>query len=138
MEQWRTDVYGQKPDAKAPNKKINMLRRWMVRDDGKVDLGLWKNTSPSQLLIPLDVHVYDVAFTMGLTTRSQKDITTVKDITASFNDIFPGDPCKGDFSLFGYGVTHPKVKTTSRNSIEYRDATAPARRRPQTLFFRRS
>ena len=32
----------------------------------------------------------------------------VKEITGVFDDIFPGDPCKGDFSLFGYGVTHPK------------------------------
>ena len=114
--QWRTCVFGQKPDAKAPNKKINMLRRWMVRDDGKVDLGLWKNTSPADLLIPLDVHVHDVACDLGLTSRKQKDIVTVEEITSRFNDIFPGDPCKGDFSLFGYGVTHPKASAASRSS----------------------
>ena len=103
---FRTMVYGQKKDPKAPNKKINMLRRWMVRNDGKVDLGLWSSTSPENLLIPLDVHVYDVASEIGLVTRKQKDIVTVKEITSAFNDIFPGDPCKGDFSLFGYGITH--------------------------------
>ena len=103
---FRTMVYGQKEDPKAPNKKINMLRRWMVRNDGKVDLGLWSSTSPENLLIPLDVHVYDVASEIGLVTRKQKDIVTVKEITSAFNDIFPGDPCKGDFSLFGYGITH--------------------------------
>ena len=65
--QIRTLVFGQKEDAKAPNKKINMMRRWMVRDDGKVDLGLWKNTSPDTLLIPLDVHVYQQATELGLT-----------------------------------------------------------------------
>jgi len=102
----RTFVIGSKPDAKAPNKKINMLRRWMVRDDGKVDLGLWKDTSKEDLIIPLDVHVYDVATELGLTARKQKDITTAREITDSFRDIFPGDPCKGDFALFGYGVTH--------------------------------
>lgn len=104
----RTLVFGQKPDPKAPNKKINMMRRWMVRDDGKVDLGVWKNTDPADLLIPLDVHVHDVAVDLGLTARKQKDIVTVRKITSNFEDIFPGDPCKGDFSLFGYGVTHPK------------------------------
>ena len=104
----RVRVYGQKPDLKAPNKKINMMRRWMVRDDGKVDLGLWKDTDPADLLIPLDVHVYDVAVELGLTSRKPKDIVTVKEITGVFDDVFPGDPCKGDFSLFGYGVTHPK------------------------------
>ena len=104
----RVRIYGQKPDLKAPNKKINMMRRWMVRDDGKVDLGLWKDTDPAGLLIPLDVHVYDEAVALGLTCRRQKDIVTVKEITGAFDVIFPGDPCKGDFSLFGYGVTHPR------------------------------
>lgn len=104
----RVKIFGQKPDPKAPDKKINMMRRWMVRDDGKVDLGIWKDTDPAVLLIPLDVHVHDVALGLGLTTRKQKDIRTVEEITSSFADIFPGDPCKGDFSLFGYGVTHPE------------------------------
>ena len=108
LEMFRTGVFGQKPDPKAPGKKINMMRRWMVRDDGKVDLGVWKNTSPAELLIPLDVHVYDTASAIGLTSRKQKDIVTVREITDAFSEIFPGDPCKGDFALFGYGVTHQK------------------------------
>ena len=108
LEMFRTGVFGQKPDPKAPGKKINMMRRWMVRDDGKVDLGVWKNTSPDELLIPLDVHVYDTAAAIGLTSRKQKDIVTVREITDAFSEIFPGDPCKGDFALFGYGVTHQK------------------------------
>ena len=108
LEMFRTGVFGQKPDPKAPGKKINMMRRWMVRDDGKVDLGVWKNTSPAELLIPLDVHVYDTAAAIGLTSRKQKDIVTVREITDAFSEIFPGDPCKGDFALFGYGVTHQK------------------------------
>lgn len=103
---FRTRIFGQKEDKKAPNKKINMMRRWLVRDDGKVDLGVWKNSSKSELLIPLDVHVYNVASELGLTTRKQKDIVTVSEITGAFDEIFPGDPCKGDFSLFGYGITH--------------------------------
>lgn len=102
---FRTTVFGQKSDAKAPNKKINMLRRWMVRDDGKVDLGLWKNSAPAELVIPLDTHVYSQAVALGLTARKQKDLATALEITAAFDEIFPGDPCKGDFALFGYGVT---------------------------------
>lgn len=102
----RTQIFGQKPDAKAPNKKINMMRRWMVRRDGKVDLGLWKNSDPAKLVIPLDTHVYAQATELGLTARRQKDITTALEITRTFDELFPGDPCKGDFALFGYGVTH--------------------------------
>lgn len=102
----RCMIFGRKEDPKAPDKKINMMRRWMVRDDGKVDLGVWKNSDKKDLLIPLDIHVYDEAVAIGLTSRRQKDIVTVREITDAFKEIFPDDPCKGDFSLFGYGVTH--------------------------------
>lgn len=102
--EFRSTVYGQKDDPKAPNKKINMMRRWLVRDDGKVDLGLWKNTSKDSLIIPLDTHVHTQATALGLTTRKQKDLRTALEITDCFRDIFPEDPAKGDFALFGYGV----------------------------------
>ncbi len=103
---FRCRVFGQKEDRKAPNKKISMMRRWMVRDDGKVDLGLWRNSQKTDLILPLDVHVYDQATALGLTERKQKDIVTARQITDVFKEIWPEDPCKGDFALFGYGVTH--------------------------------
>ena len=102
----RCRIFGQKEDRKAPNKKISMMRRWMVRDDGKVDLGIWKNSDKSALILPLDVHVYAQATELGMTSRKQKDITTAREITDVFREIWPDDPCKGDFALFGYGVTH--------------------------------
>ena len=102
---FRVRVYGQKEDRRAPNKKISMMRRWMVRDDGKVDLGLWRNSDKRELILPLDVHVYTQAVELGLTGRRQKDIVTAREITDAFREIFPDDPCLGDFALFGYGVT---------------------------------
>ena len=104
-EEMRVRIYGQKADPKAANKKIWMLRRWMVRDDGRVDLGLWKNSDKRDLVIPLDVHVYRQATELGLTKRRSKDIVTARDITDSFRELFPDDPAKGDFALFGYGVS---------------------------------
>lgn len=101
----RTDIFGQKEDPKAANKKINMMRRWMVRRDGKVDLGLWSATDPATLTVPLDVHVYNQASALGLTQRKQKDIITAEQITDAFRQIWPEDPLLGDFALFGYGVT---------------------------------
>ena len=103
---FRCLVYGQKEDRKAPNKKISMMRRWLVRDDGKVDLGVWRSSDKKKLILPLDVHVYDQASALGLTFRKQKDIVTAQEITDAFKEIWPEDPCKGDFALFGYGVTH--------------------------------
>ena len=103
---FRCLVYGQKEDRKGPNKKISMMRRWLVRDDGKVDLGVWRSSDKKKLILPLDVHVYDQASALGLTFRKQKDIVTAQEITDAFREIWPEDPCKGDFALFGYGVTH--------------------------------
>lgn len=100
----RTKIFGQKEDRRSACKKINMMRRWMVRDDGKVDLGLWMNTDKRDLVIPLDVHVYDEATALGLTARKQKDRITAMEITDSFREIWPEDPCLGDFALFGYGI----------------------------------
>ena len=105
VDEIRTTIFRQKEDKRAANKKINMMRRWMVRNDGKVDLGLWKHTSPADLIMPLDVHVYTQAAALGLTDRKQKDIVTAMQITDAFREIWPDDPVKGDFALFGYGVT---------------------------------
>ncbi len=102
----RVLVFGQKEDRKAPNKKISMMRRWLVRDDGKVDLGVWRKSDKRELILPLDIHVYDQATALGLTSRKPKDIVTAREITDAFREIWPDDPCKGDFALFGYGVTH--------------------------------
>lgn len=101
-DQMRTEIYGQKSDIKATNKKIHMLRRWMVRDDGIVDLGIWKTISPSELVIPLDVHVFNSAKKLGITTRRSPDYKAAIEITEYLRKVFPDDPIIGDFALFGY------------------------------------
>lgn len=101
----RTMIFGCREEPSAANKKIHMMRRWMVRCDGKVDFGLWKNTSATDLIIPLDVHVHRQAAELGITSRKSADFRTAKEITDALSEVFPGDPCLGDFALFGYGVT---------------------------------
>lgn len=103
--QMRTRIYGQKDDPSAANKKIHMLRRWMVRDDGKVDMGLWKHTDKRDLIIPLDVHVHRTASQLGITQRKSADIRTAEEITAFLRKAFPDDPALGDFALFAVGAT---------------------------------
>ena len=76
------------------------------------DLQKAKGRREAGLFLAESVKMVREAIALGLTTRKQKDITTVREITDCFADIFPGDPCKGDFSLFGYGVTHPKPTKT--------------------------
>lgn len=103
-DQMRTDIYGQKSDLKATNKKIHMLRRWMVRTSGPIDLGIWKNISPSELIIPLDVHVFHSAVKLGITTRKSPDYKAALEITEYLRQVFPDDPLMGDFALFVYDM----------------------------------
>ena len=89
----------------SANKRVHMFLRWMVRRNSPVDLGLWQWADPSALLIPLDVHVMQEAAKLGLipekATASRK---TAELLTSALNEVFPGDPCRGDFALFGLGV----------------------------------
>lgn len=93
----------------SPNtsaKRIAMFMRWMVRNDGIVDLGLWKTVNSKDLIIPLDTHVHKMALELGITKRKTTDIKTAMEITDYFKTIWPFDPCLGDFALFGYGVNN--------------------------------
>lgn len=101
----RHEIYGRKEDPAAADKKIHMMRRWFVRRNSPVDLGIWEHTDPAGLMLPLDVHSHRQACELGLTSRKSKDMRTVAEITARLAEIFPSDPCRGDFALFGYGVS---------------------------------
>lgn len=90
--------------ATTPLKRLNMALRWLVRDDGIVDIGLWKILKPSQLYIPLDVHVADVSRNLGLIKRRSNDRKAVLDLTAELRLWRPDDPVAYDFALFGIGM----------------------------------
>lgn len=90
----------------SANKRIHMFLRWMVRRNSPVDLGLWTWFSPSQLIIPLDVHVLQEAKNLNLIPQTAPaSLTTARQITTQLQQIWPDDPCKGDFALFGLGVS---------------------------------
>ncbi|MDR1593424.1 MAG: TIGR02757 family protein [Prevotellaceae bacterium] len=92
------------PDANSACKRLHLFLRWMVRNDGIVDLGIWKKISPSELFIPLDVHVGRVSRSLGLITRKQNDRKTVEELTAILRKFNPDDPIVYDFGLFGAGM----------------------------------
>ncbi len=101
----RTRKHVASPIKKSTCKKLCMFFRWMVRQDNQgVDFGLWKNISPSQLLIPLDVHVRRVATKLNLLQRPQNDFKAVIELTQELYQFDSKDPVKYDFALFGLGL----------------------------------
>ena len=90
--------------ASTALKRINMALRWLVRNDGIVDLGVWDVITPAQLYIPLDVHVGDTSRELGLVERKANDRRTVEELTARLRRFRPDDPVVYDFALFGIGM----------------------------------
>lgn len=85
-------------------KRVNMALRWLVRDDGIVDMGMWKSIPKSKLFIPLDVHVGNVSRELGLLQRKANDRKSVEELTGILREFRPDDPAIYDFALFGIGV----------------------------------
>lgn len=91
-------------------KRICMFLRWMVRDHSPVDLGLWSHfIDKRSLIMPMDTHVLQEANNVGLLSgRSSATMSTALKLTEKVRDIFPDDPLKADFALFGLGVDKQK------------------------------
>lgn len=91
----------------SANKRLHMFLRWMVRVSSPVDKGFWTWFSPSDLLIPLDTHVMQESEKLGLIPKkSSCSLKTSETLTDKLKEIWKDDPCKGDFALFGLGVSN--------------------------------
>lgn len=101
----RTGKHVSNPAAGSAAKRLNLFLMWMVRaDDLGIHFGLWKSISPSELLMPLDVHVGRVARQLELLTRKASDWKAANELTQRLKEFDPEDPTKYDFSLFGLGL----------------------------------
>lgn len=85
-------------------KRVNMALRWLVRNDGIVDMGIWSSIPKSKLYIPLDVHVGNVSRDLGLLKRKGNDRKSVEELTGVLREMRPEDPAIYDFALFGIGI----------------------------------
>lgn len=97
-------VKGFPVNNKSACKRLCLLLRWLGRWDSPVDLGIWLIRKKDELIIPLDTHVHRMALELGLTKRKQADMRTAVEITEALREVFPDDPTRGDFALFGYGI----------------------------------
>ncbi len=92
-----------RPSTGSACKRLSMYARWMTRP-GPVDLGLWPDVRPDQLVIPLDVHTGTQARRLGLLTRRYDDWRAVQELTDVCRALDPADPARYDFALFGLGA----------------------------------
>ena len=94
-------------DARSACKRVCMFLRWMVRSDSPVDLGLWADFIDRRTLImPLDTHVLAESQRLGLLKCGSATMSAALRLTETLAKVFPDDPLKGDFALFGYGMSH--------------------------------
>lgn len=103
--------YGVVPNGvSSACKRLAMFMRWMVRDSSPVDMGLWANFIDKRtLVLPLDTHVLTQSKRLGLIDVKSSTMAVARRITDVFAKyVFPDDPCRGDFALFGYGINKSK------------------------------
>ena len=104
-------------DPHSACKRVCMFLRWMVRTDSPVDLGLWADFIDRRtLVIPLDTHVVQEARRLGLLTGACTSMSVARRLTAKLAEVFPDDPCRGDFALFGYGVDESSAANTEESA----------------------
>lgn len=93
-----------KNDASAC-KRVCMFLRWMVRDGSPVDMGWWSRVVDKRTLVmPLDTHVLQEAQRLGLISTRTASMNAAVQLTKTMSEVFPDDPLRGDFALFGLGV----------------------------------
>ena len=99
------------PSDGSACKRFFLFLKWMVRRD-EVDPGGWTALKPRDLLIPMDVHMFRICSTLGMTRRKQPDLKTAIEVTALFREILPEDPTKFDFVLTRFGIRKELSETS--------------------------
>jgi len=90
------------PSSGSACKRMNLFLRWMVRKDS-VDLGLWKSVKPSELIIPMDVHVHRIAGRIGLVSKGSANFKKALELTENLKRFDAGDPVRYDFAICSLG-----------------------------------
>jgi len=101
----RTRKHVSSPIKNSACKRLNMFLRWMVRKDQQgVDFGFWNSISPSELIMPLDVHVTQSVAKLFKLDPMKPNWKNAVELTHALKALNPDDPVVYDFALFGYGI----------------------------------
>lgn len=101
------------PAGGSACKRLCMFLRWVVRPADGIDLGLWQQVRPAQLVIPVDRHIERISRMLGLTSRRTPDWRMACEITAALRQFDPLDPVKYDFSICHLGISEGCNGTSS-------------------------
>ncbi len=114
----------------SPCKRLTLFVRWMVRNRYP-DFGCWRRVPTGALRVPLDQHVYWIAYHLGLTARRTRSWAAVEEVTEALRRIDPLDPVKYDFVLCHTGI--------SGDCPKHRDLAVcgPCSVRPDCLLWQR-
>jgi uncharacterized protein (TIGR02757 family) len=115
--------------SRSACKRLTLYVRWMVRARFP-DLGLWTRVPTGELRVPLDQHVFWIAYHTGLTQRRTRNWAAVEEVTEALRRIDPIDPVKYDFVLCHTGISGdcPKERDLS--------VCGPCSLRPDCLLWR--
>lgn len=105
----RTRKHISNPEKNSSSKRLYLYLRWAVRQGSPVDPGIMTFMPPSELKIPLDVHVARQARRLGLLSRSYNDWKAVQELTENLILLDPTDPAKYDYALFGLGIREAEI-----------------------------
>ncbi|NBX77225.1 MAG: TIGR02757 family protein [Proteobacteria bacterium] len=99
-------------------KRLNLFLRWVVRPKDGIDLGLWKNLSPKQLILPVDTHLLQILKRLRWTRSDQATWKVAELATENLRFFCPEDPIRYDFalchlSMSGHSLQIPKLRGKS-------------------------
>ena len=80
-------------------KRLNMFLRWMIRPNDGIDLGLWTQIHPRELMLPVDTHLLQTLQKLRWTRSKQANWKVVESATEKLRLAFPEDPIRYDFAL---------------------------------------
>ncbi|PAF49043.1 TIGR02757 family protein [Helicobacter sp. 13S00401-1] len=86
----------------SPLKRINMFLRWMVRKDN-LDLGRWDEVDKKDLLLPLDVHTFNISKKLKLLESKSYNLKACLEVSSKLLTFDSKDPIKYDFALYRIG-----------------------------------
>lgn len=101
----RTRKHISNPEKNSSCKRLWLYLRWTIRKNSPVDPGTMTFLDPSELMIPLDVHVARQARALGILERTYNDWKATGELTRKMRLLDPQDPAKYDYALFGIGIS---------------------------------